>query len=71
MQLLDNVYLYNIDDLERLVAANVRLREQELGDRLRHQLAFTSAITNNLGEGVLALDRAGQITFANPAAGRN
>ena len=39
-------------------------------ERLRHQLAFTSAITGHLGEGVFALDRDGRITFANPAAER-
>jgi glutamyl-tRNA reductase len=30
VQMLENVYLYDIDDLEELVQANVRLREQEL-----------------------------------------
>ncbi len=30
VQRLDNVYLYNIDDLEAIVAGNVRCREQEL-----------------------------------------
>lgn len=51
---------------ERLLLAG--LREQELADQLRRQLAFTSAIVGNLGEGVCALDRACQVTFANPAA---
>jgi PAS domain S-box-containing protein/putative nucleotidyltransferase with HDIG domain len=37
-------------------------------DRLRHQLSFTQAITESLGEGVYAIDRAGRCTFANPAA---
>ncbi len=53
---------------ERLLLAG--LREQELADQLRHQLAFTGAIVGNLGEGVCALDRAGRISFANPAAER-
>ncbi len=46
------------------------LREQGLTDRLRQQLAFTSAVTDSLGEGVYALDTEGRITFANPAAER-
>jgi PAS domain S-box-containing protein len=41
-----------------------------LADQLRHQLAFTSAIVDNLGEGVCALDRACRLTFVNPAAER-
>jgi PAS domain S-box-containing protein len=47
------------------------ITERKRGEeRLRHQLAFTSAITGHLGEGVFALDRDGKITFANPAAER-
>ncbi len=46
------------------------LREQALAEQLRHQLAFTVAITAHLDEGVCALDGAGRITLANPAAGR-
>ncbi len=53
---------------ERLLLAG--LREQELADQLRRQLAFTGAIADNLGEGVCALDRACRITFVNPAAAR-
>ncbi len=37
-------------------------------DRMHQQLSFTAAITNNLGEGVYALDRGGRLTFMNPAA---
>ena len=47
------------------------ITERKRGEeRLRHQLAFTSAITGHLGEGVFALDRDGMITFVNPAAER-
>jgi PAS domain S-box-containing protein len=42
-----------------------RLRTAE---RMRQQLSFTAAITDNLGEGVCALDPGGRLTFMNPAA---
>ena len=51
---------------EQLLIAG--LREQQLATELRRQLAFTSAITTSLGEGVCALDPDGYVTFANPAA---
>ena len=41
---------------------------QQAEKRLQHQLAFTKTITQNLGEGVYALNRDGYITFMNPAA---
>jgi PAS domain S-box-containing protein len=44
-------------------------RKQNEGD-LRRQLAFTSAITTNLGEGLCAMDREGNVTFMNAAAER-
>src|SRR5580765_26918 len=53
---------------EQLLIAG--LREQTLADQLRHQLAFTNAITTSLGEGVYVLDTAGWCTFVNPAAAR-
>jgi PAS domain S-box-containing protein len=47
------------------------ITERKRGEeRLRHQLAFTSAITGHLGEGVFALDGDGRVTFVNPAAER-
>ncbi len=53
---------------EQLLLAG--LREQETADQLRHQLAFTAALTDNLGEGVCALDRNHRFTFLNPAGER-
>ena len=41
---------------------------QRAADRMRQQLSFTAAITDNIGEGVYALDRQGRLTFMNPAA---
>jgi PAS domain S-box-containing protein len=59
--------LRDIRDInEQLLLAG--LREQGLAAQLGRQLAFTSAITNSLGEGVAALDTHGQLTFVNPAA---
>jgi PAS domain S-box-containing protein len=40
----------------------------EMGDALRAELAFSRAVTDSLAEGVYALDRAGRVAFANPAA---
>src|SRR6478672_3102521 len=37
-------------------------------ERVRQQLSFTAAITDNLGEGVLTVDKEGRLTFMNPAA---
>jgi diguanylate cyclase (GGDEF)-like protein/PAS domain S-box-containing protein len=53
---------------EQLLLAG--LREQELAAQLGRQLAFTSAVTNSLSEGVCALDEHGRITFVNPAVTR-
>ena len=72
---LDNARLYaaaqdELAERTRAEAENARLFRQVKAaeDHLRQQLDFTSAITSSLGEGVLALDRDGVITFANPAA---
>ncbi|MBC8076382.1 MAG: PAS domain-containing protein, partial [Chloroflexales bacterium] len=46
------------------------LREQALVEELQHQLAFTTAITGSLGEGVYALNGVGRITYVNRAAER-
>ncbi|GEM_PF-675389 len=49
---------------------NARLYQEARSaeEGLRRQLEFTGAITNNLGEGVLALDGEGRVTLANPSA---
>ena len=39
-------------------------------DQLRQQVAFTSALTGHLGEGLCALDREGRLTYMNAAAER-
>ncbi|MBA3468827.1 MAG: PAS domain-containing protein [Herpetosiphonaceae bacterium] len=74
------VEIYDMTDLDRTTrmadetrAINEQLlitgiREQELAEQVRHQLAFISAITQSLGEGVYAFDRAGRVTYVNPMA---
>ena len=49
---------------------NIRLISEVVSgeNRLKSQLAFTSAITDSMSEGLVAVDSAGCITFANPAA---
>ncbi|MHC5349884.1 EAL domain-containing protein [Metapseudomonas furukawaii] len=70
---------FDTDDLaiaqqfaQMVVAAleNIRLVQQVLSgeQRLQEQLDFTSAITDSVGEGLLAVDRQGRLTFVNPAA---
>ena len=49
--------------MNRDTAARGRTAEQ-----LRQQLSFTAAITDNLGEGVYALDAGGRVSLMNPAA---
>ncbi len=51
---------------EHLLLAGIR--EQELAEQLQLQLAFISAITRSLGEGVYAFDQAGMVTYVNPTA---
>jgi len=41
---------------------------KEADEKVRHQLEFTRAVAGSLGEGVLAVDGEGRITFFNPAA---
>ncbi|HEX2517472.1 MAG TPA: ATP-binding protein, partial [Chloroflexota bacterium] len=45
-------------------------KARQAAEQLSRQLGFTSAITRNLGDGVYAFDRAGRLTFINPAAER-
>lgn len=44
------------------------LQDAALANHLRHQLAFITAITTSLSEGVFVLDSAGLCTYVNPAA---
>jgi PAS domain S-box-containing protein len=52
-----------------VVAENITGRKLVEG-QLRRQLDFTRAITDNMGEGLCAVDREGRLTFMNPAAER-
>ncbi|MBA3538621.1 MAG: GAF domain-containing protein [Deltaproteobacteria bacterium] len=45
-----------------------RAATEDAEERVREQLAFTSALANSLGEGTLAIDLAGNVTFINEAA---
>jgi PAS domain S-box-containing protein len=66
----DEAIVVQLAQMASVALENARLYRtaQEAQEQLRHQLQFTSAITNSLGEGVYALDQAGCVTFLNPAA---
>jgi len=52
-------------------AAALPLQEaQRAQGGLLQQLTFSQAIAHDVGEGIVVVDGAGRITFANPAAGR-
>lgn len=63
-RVLDDVRAVN----EQLLLAG--MREQQLAEQLGRQLAFTTAITTSLGDGICVFDVAGRCTFVNPAAER-
>jgi diguanylate cyclase (GGDEF)-like protein/PAS domain S-box-containing protein len=55
--------------LDALAAvATTSLANSRLYQQSQHERKRLAAITSNLGEGVFAVSRSGQITFANPAA---
>jgi PAS domain S-box-containing protein len=66
----DESIVVQLAQMASVAIENARLYHvaQEAEQKLRHQLQFTSAITDSLGEGVYAVDREGQFTFLNPAA---
>jgi PAS domain S-box-containing protein len=66
----DESILVQLAQMASVAVENARLYRlaQEAEEELRRQLQFTSAITDNLGEGVYAVDREGRFTFVNPAA---
>lgn len=66
----DEAIIVQLAQMASVALENARLfrATQEAEEQLRHQLQFTTALTNSLGEGVYALDRAGALTFMNPAA---
>lgn len=67
---LDEGQVFFVNATANLVAMAVERRAvaERAERRLRAQLDFTRGITASLGEGVLACDTVGRITFMNPAA---
>jgi PAS domain S-box-containing protein len=52
-----------------IVRSSIDITERkQTEERLRQQLDFTSAITDNIAEGVYAFDKTGKLTFINQAA---
>jgi len=55
----------------RVIGTSIDITK-EVSDRqeLEHSQRFLSAITNNMAEGMMAIDRDGTVTYVNAAAGR-
>jgi len=66
----DQVIAQQFAQMAVSVLENSRLFNEVLaGDqRLQQQLDFTSAITDSMAEGLLAVDAQGRLSFLNPAA---
>lgn len=65
-QLLEMLEATALEQTSRLQAA-VRERTR-IAEEMREQLEFTRAVTESMGEGVIAADRQQKVTFANRAA---
>ncbi|HEU4412262.1 MAG TPA: ATP-binding protein [Polyangiaceae bacterium] len=59
-----------VAEAARAQAEQARARAEMTRDLCEAELDFSRAVTNSLGEGVVAVDVAGRITFFNPAAER-
>ncbi len=57
-----------LDDVTMHCVARDITRSKQAEQKRRHQLTVITAITNSLTSGLFALDTAGCLTFANPAA---
>ena len=68
--LADLAFAEEIARRAALAVDNARLYQEakDAEERLRHQLDFTTAITDSIGEGVCAFDPHGRFTFLNPTA---
>lgn len=68
----DLVFALQFAQMAVATLENIRLINEVVSgeDRLKSQLAFTSAITDSMSEGLVAVDATGCITFVNPAAER-
>ena len=70
-EVIDEAVAESADQFEEesLAAARSARQAAEAQDQaIRHQLHFNAAVTAGLGEGVVAVDLEGLVTFLNPAA---
>lgn len=58
------------DERELKIAVEMAYFKSRMGTRLREREEWLSALLKSIGEGVIATDKSGQITFMNPLAER-